>query len=840
MKFMVKTLFGLCLLLVLVYADAAKSNINFNEKCQALNCNAETEICRINPKCDDSNQDDVSNCVYCSLKDDLNQNKVSKTLLASSVSQQQQQQPPLAPRLLAKSGGTRILADNRGSLSSSTTTPIVTASTNKNKTADDLSYDDYYEYDEDETSDKNTFGEEDEYLDDYAEPLDSVVKGMEPIRKLGVCPKVLDATGNCDPNEIIQSDCRFDTDCPGDNKCCDTACGKRVCLASITTSISVCPSSFTCKLNCHLGYRTDSNGCLLCECQSCPPMEQCNKNCPSGYLKDLFGCNICECSDQCPPFSCGLLCPADVGFAKSADDCPLCQCATAKSKPTEYTTSCQSDVHCPPGFRCLNDARNVPMCQADIHQVSTFIQSAIVSAPIAPPAATKECPNDLAATCDLRCQNGDYVLDTKGCPTCACISNASVQRVGRPPIKCPLYKCRANCGLGGYVVDEKGCQTCKCTSTSTNDVVPKPSVDCGARPMCRMFCENGFRRDENGCEICQCNDSPQACPVKICQNTCLHGYRKDYSGCQTCQCECSSITCANNCTKGPKKDENGCPTCSCVDDEIKQITDGDCPLQKCKMFCMYGYKKNSAGCELCECDWAPVAENIQCSTRIPCTGSRVCNSKLKLCELVSADKVNWFVFDFDVATDLFQDKKFVLAFKNGLINNIATKYELEPSQITISSVEHYGMTSFQVMPFYSENMDDFQKKMDQIDNDLNSYEFRKLLPAVVRAVDKDTNIGRDSKWSRYVRKNPRLTLYIAAILLGLTAIIFAGVYVLIFRQRVKYPGRSESKTPIYDTSYHPAPTEDDLYHAVHAPDGTAYVVVESEENQASNDKRALV
>ncbi|CAF4948639.1 unnamed protein product, partial [Rotaria socialis] len=49
--------------------------------------------------------------------------------------------------------------------------------------------------------------------------------------------------------------------------------------------------------------------------------------------------------------------------------------------------------------------------------------------------------------------------------------------------------------------------------------------------------------------------------------------------------------------------------------------------------------------------------------RIPCTGSRVCNSKLKLCELVSADKVNWFVFDFDVATDLFQDKKFVLAFK---------------------------------------------------------------------------------------------------------------------------------------------------------------------------------
>jgi len=70
-------------------------------------------------------------------------------------------------------------------------------------------------------------------------------------------------------------------------------------------------------------------------------MDQCNKNCPSGYLKDLFGCDICECSDQCPPFSCSMTCPPDVGFAKSSDGCPLCQCATTKSKPIEYTSSCQ-------------------------------------------------------------------------------------------------------------------------------------------------------------------------------------------------------------------------------------------------------------------------------------------------------------------------------------------------------------------------------------------------------------------------------------------------------------------------------------------------------------------
>lgn len=34
MKFMVKTLLGIFLSIVLVYADAGKSNINFDEQCQ--------------------------------------------------------------------------------------------------------------------------------------------------------------------------------------------------------------------------------------------------------------------------------------------------------------------------------------------------------------------------------------------------------------------------------------------------------------------------------------------------------------------------------------------------------------------------------------------------------------------------------------------------------------------------------------------------------------------------------------------------------------------------------------------------------------------------------------
>jgi hypothetical protein len=43
---------------------------------------------------------------------------------------------------------------------------------------------------------------------------------------------------------------------------------------------------------------------------------------------------------------------------------------------------------------------------------------------------------------------------------------------------------------------------------------------------------------------------------------------------------------------------------------------------------------------------------------------------------------------------------------------------LEAAQITVSSVERNGLTSFEIMPYYVENMDDFQKKLDQIDTDV--------------------------------------------------------------------------------------------------------------------------
>ena len=62
---------------------------------------------------------------------------------------------------------------------------------------------------------------------------------------------------------------------------------------------------------------------------------------------------------------------------------------------------------------------------------------------------------------------------------------------------------------------------------------------------------------------------------------------------------------------------------------------------------------------------------------------------------------------------------------------------------------------------------------------LNSHEFRSVLPSVARRIDNDNNKSNESKWLRYRRENPRFVLYLAAILLGLIALIFAGIFMLV-------------------------------------------------------------
>lgn len=458
------------------------------------------------------------------------------------------------------------------------------------------------------------------------------------------------------------------------------------------------------------------------------------------------------------------------------------------------------------------------MIQRNILILSSFLLGFVASdlAPILIPAYSANCPENFRQTCNLQCPNGNYLLDDKGCPTCAC------ERT------CPEIKCRANCGNAGYVLDENGCQTCACAK--------KEQVQC-SKVMCRMFCEHGFKRDKNGCEYCACNNSPQPCPPLSCDNSCPNGYRKDYSGCPTCECidvpkqqdvQCEEIVCDAACKYGYQRDERGCQQCAC----------NTCPMTRCRMFCMYGFRRNEDGCEVCECDWSPVVENIQCDERVPCEGARVCNSELQLCEIVSPDRVNWFLYDFEVDEGLFEDEKFVQIFKKSLIQKIATKYALSPSQITVSSIEQKGLTSFQIMPFFHENMDAFDQKMDKIDADLNSHEFRSVLPAVVDVIDNDKTPSRPpryqwcSKIRSFVRSRPMFFATVAV--LSIFGLIFLIAYFRSSRRHWQLVSRSESKLPIYEASYSVTPGEDDHdYPAKH-------IIVESDDLHLSNDKRALV
>lgn len=140
---------------------------------KALQCNSSIEICRINTRCNTSKEDELFKCVYCALK----------SLRLSSNEPEQ------------------------------------------NRTLDESSYDEYYDYDEDDALDRTEIDGDNEYIDDFVTDLDQ----SQRTRKSGICPKVVEAIGRCDPEKIQANDCQFDRDCPGELKCCEAACGRRVC-----------------------------------------------------------------------------------------------------------------------------------------------------------------------------------------------------------------------------------------------------------------------------------------------------------------------------------------------------------------------------------------------------------------------------------------------------------------------------------------------------------------------------------------------------------------------------------------------------------------------------------
>ena len=107
---------------------------------------------------------------------------------------------------------------------------VTTSGPERNMQLDESVYDEYYDYgeeeEEDDATDRMEFNENDDaYSDEYATDPDQ----SQRIRKTGICPKFVEAIGQCDPEKSGQDDCQFDKDCPGELKCCEAACGRRAC-----------------------------------------------------------------------------------------------------------------------------------------------------------------------------------------------------------------------------------------------------------------------------------------------------------------------------------------------------------------------------------------------------------------------------------------------------------------------------------------------------------------------------------------------------------------------------------------------------------------------------------
>lgn len=97
-----------------------------------------------------------------------------------------------------------------------------------------------------------------------------------------------------------------------------------------------------CRMFCPYGFKQDSNGCDICECETCPPV-MCAMFCENGFKKDASGCDICQC-ETCPPVMCALYC--EHGYQTDDSGCDICSC-----NPPPRKCFCEDDEG---GLKCNN------------------------------------------------------------------------------------------------------------------------------------------------------------------------------------------------------------------------------------------------------------------------------------------------------------------------------------------------------------------------------------------------------------------------------------------------------------------------------------------------------
>lgn len=283
---------------------------------------------------------------------------------------------------------------------------------------------------------------------------------------------------------------------------CDCRTGQSQTRVSRTSPRRECPLA-TCYMYCQYGNKKDENGCDICSCKSKEEtcgQQQCMKECPAGFLTDSRGCDLCECKTvteskaSCPTNQCLKHCT--YGFEKDSLGCDICSCATSRNRTRQFPDCSKTSLctlHCSYGFIKGRDGCNICKCA----RRSTARRPARTERRFGKGSSSEDVCG-VTPMCTMFCEHG-FQKDRKGCDTCFCQQDPSVQ-----PAQLPA----------GIAADSPAQLPANIPSQLPAQApANKPSqlpadIDC-VRKRCHKHsrCSFGFVKDKFGCDTCVCNSA---------------------------------------------------------------------------------------------------------------------------------------------------------------------------------------------------------------------------------------------------------------------------------------------------------------------------------------------
>lgn len=414
-------------------------------------------------------------------------------------------------------------------------------------------------------------------------------------------------------------ECKVGSDCKVAPDCTEMGCtpeGECVCVKLISevsldveiveeekdilSEISCQP--LICDLVCQYGFKKDTNGCEICECNQCLEDSHCNiPDCPKPKCKD----GSCECG--CPSLQgCDIEC--EKGLKTDKDGCPICECKTCLKNEdcpnickdpvcnTEGDCECEGcppficDLFCPFGFK--KDANNCDICAC--RECNT----------------PKDCPQD--------CVNAECTIEG----VCLCGG-------------CPPLQCKMNCPDFGLKKDENGCDVCECAECKQDSdcTIPCPKAFCDETGTCRCDCSNFINPNykcPNDVEVplCACTSTGVSCldhPEYQCPTLCTPFEHLDFpcpDGSKIPWCDCILPKCQPVCKNIGSNSEGWYDSC-----DGSLLLSGKCA--GCKSLCGGIGTKSEGWVAFCGSDFTKIIKYDMCAPRFECKEGveQSCNQK---------------------------------------------------------------------------------------------------------------------------------------------------------------------------------------------------------------------